>query len=330
MSRYSRHTVLSEIGEEGQKKLSESTVAIVGLGGLGSIMADALVRCGVGKVKIVDRDFVEISNLQRQTLYDEDDIGVPKTEVAEKRLKNINSEIEIISKSANIGPGNIEEYIRGTDIVLDGTDNLKTRYVINDACVKHDIPWIYSAVLRTYGMTMNIIPGETPCLRCMIPDKADEGTLETCATAGILFSLPRTMANIASTEAVKYLVRSGMRKGLLTVDLWRDEYEITEVQRNEDCTCCGNGVYDFLNMDEDEYTELCGTETVQVLPKGDIEIDLDKIISRYERAEKIGESMIKIPLEKYELNLFKDGRMIVKGTKDVDKAESLYSEYVGR
>lgn len=246
MNRYSRHTVLPEIGDEGQKKLGEGTIAIVGIGGLGSMMADALVRCGVGMVKMADDDIVEDSNLQRQTLYDETDIGSPKAQVARSKLKKINSEVDIISKENRIGSDNIEGFMEGADIVLDGTDNLETRYIINDACVKHDTPWVYTAVLQTYGMSMSIIPGVTPCLRCIIPNKAEEGTYETGAEAGILFSIPRTMANIAATEAVKYLVEGEMRQGLLTIDLWSDEYQVTDIKRNQECVTCGNKIFDFL------------------------------------------------------------------------------------
>jgi len=246
MNRYSRHTVLPEIGKKGQKKLSEATVSVVGVGGLGSVIADALVRCGVGEIRIADDDIVEESNLQRQTLYSEDDIGSPKVEVALSKLKKINSNVDIKIQEDRIGPDNIEEFIEGSDIVLDGTDNLETRYTMNDACVKNNIPWIYTAVMGTYGMNMSIIPSETPCLRCIMPDKAEKDTYETGAEAGILFSIPRTMANIAATEAVKYLVDKKVREGLLTIDLWTDEYQITDIKRNDECICCGKRVFEFL------------------------------------------------------------------------------------
>ncbi len=246
MNRYSRHTVLPEIGKQGQKKLSEATISLVGVGGLGSVIADALVRCGVGEVRIADNDIVEESNLQRQTLYNEDDIGSPKVKIVQSKLKKINSNIDIKIQEERIGPDNIETFIDGSDLVLDGTDNLETRYIINDACVKNNLPWIYTAVMGTYGMNMGIIPGKTPCLRCIMPNKAEEHSYETGAEAGILFSIPRTMANIAATEAVKYLVENKVREGLLTIDLWTDEYQITDIKRNEGCICCGKRVFEFL------------------------------------------------------------------------------------
>lgn len=322
--------MLKEVGEEGQKRLGQGHVVIIGLGGLGSVMADALVRCGVGNATLIDRDFVELSNLQRQTVYSEDDIGKPKAEVMFKWLKNVNSEIELETLVTDINRNNIEDTIKEADIVMDCTDNMKARYIINDACVKRGIPWIYTAILGTYGMTMNIIPSEGPCLRCLLPKKPKAGSLETCATAGVLFSIPRVMANIAATEAVKILLKAEIRREMLTVDLWKNEYELTLVSRNSDCPCCGKHEFTYLEGEDDLAVELCGRNSVQVSPGEEIILDLGAIADRYPRSRLMGDSMLKIPLEEHELNLFKDGRLIVKGTDDINKAKALYSEYVGR
>ncbi len=329
MERYSRHTALKEIGEEGQKRISNGCTVIIGLGGLGSTMADALVRCGVGEILMVDRDFVELSNLQRQTVYTEDDIGRPKAEVMLERLRKVNSEVELKMEVVDVNPTNIEGIIRNADVVLDATDNMKTRYIINDACVKHGKPWIYTAILATYGMSMNILPGKGPCLRCLLPYRPNIGKMETCATAGVLFSLPRFMADIAVTEAVKMLTGAEPRQELLTFDPWKNKYDLTRVVRNEGCPCCAEHEFRYLREGEDIAVELCGRDAVQISPAKKTEIDLKFMARRYPGSQSMGNSMLRIPLDKIELNLFRDGRLIVKGTQDVNKAKSLYSEYIG-
>ncbi|MFO7990669.1 MAG: HesA/MoeB/ThiF family protein, partial [Thermoplasmata archaeon] len=244
--RYSRHTVLPEIGERGQKLLSSAEVTIIGLGGLGTVISDALVRCGVGTVNIVDRDVVEISNLQRQTLYDEKDIGDKKADAAYHRLKSINSDVDIQKYILNVGPSNIEDLIEKADIVLDATDNIDTRYVINEACVKQYVPWIFTSVMGTYGMTLNIFPRKGPCLRCLLPDEPHSESFQNGSEAGILFTLPRVMGNISATEAVKYLVGDEPREELLTVDLWKNDYMLTSVARNENCVCCVKEDFEYI------------------------------------------------------------------------------------
>ncbi|MFP4609122.1 MAG: ThiF family adenylyltransferase, partial [Candidatus Aenigmatarchaeota archaeon] len=328
-SRYARHLVLSQISERGQSKIGESSVAVFGLGALGSTITDALARTGVGRLKIVDRDFVEISNLNHQILYDEKDLGRPKAEAAVERIEEINSDIEVNAEVLDINPTNVERLLEDVDLVMDAADNMELRYLVNDACVKKGVPWIYTAVLGTYGMTMNVYPEKGPCLRCLIPEKPSRGSMETCDTAGVLFSLPRAMANIASTEAVKYLIGGPTRKELLTFDIWESEYELTRVERRENCETCVERRFDFLKSEEDMTTELCGRDAVQVTPSDTFELDLDRLLKRFDEGEKMGENMIKIYLEDYTLNVFKDGRMIVEGTEDPKKARSLYSQYIG-
>ncbi len=297
MKRYARHLVLPEIGEENQSKLADSSVAIFGLGALGSTMADALARAGVGNLKLVDRDFVELSNLNHQILYGESDIGLPKAEAAEERIKEINSEVRVDSKVLHISPDNVEALVDDVDLVLDGTDNMEVRYVINDACVKKYVPWIYTAVLGTYGMTLNIIPEETPCLRCLVPEKPSTGSMATCESAGVLFSLPRMMANIAATEAVKFLIEVRFRKDLLTLGLWNFRVERTDIERRGGCESCVKGRFEFLEIEDDMTTELCGKDAVQVTPSGEVDLDLDKLEKRFEEVERRGRNLLQIHVE---------------------------------
>ncbi len=330
MERYARQIVLPEIGEKGQKKIKRGTVAVFGLGALGSPITDALARAGVGELKLIDRDFIETSNLNHQILFDENDIGKAKAEVAEKKVREINSQIKVNGKATNIDKNNIEELIKDVDLVMDGTDNLEVRYLTNDACVKHNTPWIYTAVLATYGMTKNVIPGENACLRCFFPEKPSPGSMETCETAGVLFTLPRIMGNIAATEAIKYLMGKDMREGLLTFDVWNSEFEVTQVERREErCLSCGQEDFQFLKSEEDTVTELCGRNSVQITPANQEHIDLEKLKERYTDAKKMGDQMVKINTGDYELNVFSDGRAIINGTDDSKKAKSLYSQYIG-
>ncbi len=330
MERYARHLVLPEIGEEGQDKIKEGTVAIFGLGALGSPITDALARAGVGELKLVDRDFVEISNLNHQILFDESDVGKPKAEVTEERVREINSQVRVEGKVTNIDIRNIEELIKDVDLVMDGTDNLEIRYLTNDTCVKHEIPWVYTAVLGTYGMTKNIIPRENACLRCFFPEKPSAGTMETCETAGVLFTLPRIMGNIAATEAIKYLMGKQMREGLLTFDVWNSDFEVTQVERREEqCRTCAEKDFQFLKSEEDTITELCGRNSVQITPAEQKHIDLEKLEKRFTDAKKMGDKMVKISTVDYELNVFGNGRAIIEGTEDPKKAKSLYSQYIG-
>ncbi len=330
MERYTRHLVLPEIGEKGQEKIEEGKVAVFGLGALGSPITDALARAGVGELKLIDRDFIEKSNLNHQILFDESDVGKPKAEIAEKRVRRINSQVQVEGKVTHVGQNNIEDLIKDVDLVMDGTDNLEVRYVMNDACVKNRIPWIYTAVLGTYGMTKNIIPEKDACLRCFFPKKPSAGSMETCETAGVLFTLPRIMGNIASTEAIKYLMGKQMRDGLVTFDVWNNDFEVTKVERREElCTTCGKREFQFLKKEEHTITELCGRNSVQITPANHEDIDMKKLKKRSIDVKSMGDKMIKITAGDYELNVFEDGRAIIKGTEDPKKAKSLYSQYIG-
>ncbi len=329
--RFSRHLVLPEIGEEGQSRIKKSKVAVFGLGALGATITDALARTGIGELKLIDRDFVEISNLNHQILYEEKDLGRPKAEVAEEKVKKINPGLKVKGIVTNIDSQNVEDLLKNVDLIMDGSDNLELRYLTNDACIKHETPWIYSAVLGTYGMNKAIIPHKTACLRCFFPKKPAPGSMETCETAGVLFTLPRIIGNIASTEAIKYLTGKSVRKELLTFDVWNYDFELTKIERKEkDCKSCSKEDFQFLYREEDTVTELCGRNSVQITPTKSEKIDLEILKERFEDAKMMGAQMIKIDLDDYELNIFKDGRAIIKGTEDPKKARTLYSQYIGK
>ncbi len=250
LQRYIRQIAFPGIGEEGQRRLLSSSVALVGCGGLGSHTANNLVRAGVGRLKIVDRDCVELNNLQRQVLFDEHDAtqGLPKAVAAADKLGAINSQVQIEGLLVDVSPANVEGIIEDVDLVLDGSDNLETRYLINDACVKHNIPWIYGGAVASYGMTMNIIPHKTPCLRCVFPRLPPRGTAPTCVTAGILVSTVAIIAALQCGEALKLLTGQGrLNEGLIHVDVWENSFEVFSVDRQkESCPACGQGRYEFL------------------------------------------------------------------------------------
>lgn len=330
--RYSRQIILDEIGESGQEKLLESSVVIVGCGALGSVIANNLVRGGVGKVTMVDRDLVELSNLQRQMLFQELDVGKAKAVASAEKLAHINSDIEIIPMVEDVNYATIEGIITGADLVLDGTDNMETRFLINDACLKNSIPWIYGGAIGTYGMTMNIIPDSTPCLRCIVPHLPDAGSMDTCDTYGVINSIPSIIASIQSTEAMRILIGKPYSPDLLIWDIWDHSYRSMQIDRNPDCPCCGKGTYEFLEGGKREIiTSLCGTNSVQITPINKEGFRFSDLVARMEKVEgaMVNKICVKLDTNQYELVIFKNGRIIVHGTKDQNVAKSLYAKYVG-
>ena len=329
MERYAKQIILREIGREGQRKLLNSKVAIVGCGALGSMMANNLARAGIGKIKVIDRDYVELDNLQRQFLYDEEDAkqSLPKAIACYNKLRKINSEIEIEPVIADVNPSNIESLIKGYDLVLDATDNMETRFLINDACHKNRIPWIYSAVIATEGMTLNILPGKA-CLRCFI--QSMPSSLPTCETEGILNTTVAIVASIATTEAMKILLGKDVREEALYVDAWRNEFLTIKVKKRKNCPTC-NGNYEFLNKKTgSQFIALCGRNAYQIMPMKKLSIE-----DVYEKVKKIAkilaykDYMLRFSIENYEFIVFPDGRIIIKGVKDEKIAKSLYSRYIG-
>ena len=287
-SRYSRQVILQNIGEEGQEKLLNSSVAIVGCGALGTVAANNLARAGVGKILIIDRDFVELNNLQRQMLFDEKDVGAPKAVAAAEKIAGINSDIEVHPIIKDINYTNIEEILNGVDLVIDGTDNIQTRMLINDVCVKNRIPWIYTGAIGTSGMSMNILPDKA-CIRCLYPGIPKAGSLPTCDTMGVLNTITVIMGSIETTEAIKILLGfyddiESTNSNLLVYDTWNHSFDSIMVKKNEKCECCGNENYEFIDSDEQEIiTSLCGRNAIQITPADPKELSLRSIGDKLEK-----------------------------------------------
>lgn len=335
-NRYSRQEILQNIGEEGQKKLSKSHVLIVGCGALGTAAANNLARAGIGKLSILDRDFVELNNLQRQMLFDEDDVGEPKAIAATEKLKLINSYIEVKPIVKDLNHINVEEIIENVDLVLDGTDNILTRMLINDVCVREGIPWIYTGAIGTSGMTMNILPGAA-CIRCLYPSIPKPGSLPTCDTMGVLNTITVIMGSMASTETLRILLGEAKPENehdssLIVFDAWNHSFDDILVRKNEKCQCCSLGKYDYLNAEDREViTSLCGRNAVQITPADAKEIDLRELASKLEHLGgiKCADFILLLKTEKYEVSVFRDGRAIIKGTNDEKVARSVYARYIG-
>lgn len=335
--RYSRQARFHGIGATGQERLRASRVLVVGCGALGTVAVDLLARGGVGHITIVDRDFVELSNLQRQLLFEEADAtaGTPKAVAAAQAVGRINSEVAVEPVVADVTPDNAESLVRQAQVVLDGTDNFETRYLLNDACVKHGVPWVYGGAIGSTGISMTILPGETPCFRCTFPDAPQAGALATCETAGVLSSTVLTVAAIQWTEAVKLLVgeRHHVRKGLAIFDLWSSEHRYADqLERNPDCPCCGQRCFEFLEARVTSRTaSLCGRDAVQVSPGHSMKLDLAELGRRLDGVGVVTTTayLLRLAVGAHELTVFPDGRAIVKGTSDVAVARSLYSRYVG-
>lgn len=335
--RYSRQTLFREIGRGGQKKLLDSRVLLVGCGALGAGQAEMLARAGVGRLRIIDRDFVEFTNLQRQTLFKESDAAerLPKAIAAKTRITEINSEIETEAIVADVNNSNVEQLIDGCDLVIDGTDNFQVRYLLNDACVKHNKTWIYGAAVSSYGATMTVIPGETPCLRCIFDEMPDAGSSPTCDTAGVIMPIIATVAATQVSEALKLLVgdTASLHHSLMQFDVWANDRQRIKLDGPDpNCTCCGRHVFEFLDADAQEFAAvLCGRNAVQIAPPRSAEIDLAAMAERLSALidVKQNEYLLRFTSSEYEVTVFRDGRAIVKGTDDISAARSVYAKYVG-
>ena len=335
--RYSRQILFREIGREGQEKLLASRVLIVGCGALGASHAEMLSRAGVGKLRIVDRDFVEFTNLQRQTLFKEEDAEqrLPKAAAAKKRIGEINSEVEVEEIVADVNNSNVESLIAGADLVIDGTDNFLVRYLLNDACVKHGQKWVYGAAVSSYGTTMTVIPGETPCLRCIFEDMPDAGSSPTCDTAGVVMPIIASISAVQVTEAIKLLVgdTGSLHRSLMQIDIWsNDWHRIKLTAPNADCVCCGFHKYDFLDAESKEFSAvLCGRNAVQIAPPRPTELDLGQFAERLtpNMPVKHNEYLVRFEIDGQEVTVFRDARAIIKGTDDPAVARSIYARYVG-
>jgi molybdopterin-synthase adenylyltransferase len=332
--RYSRQILYPGIGEEGQRKLGASRVAIVGCGATGSALAGLLARSGVGALRIIDRDYVEPSNLQRQSLFDEADAAdsLPKAVAAARKIGGFNSEVKVEAKVEDLVPANIETLLEGMDLILDGTDNFETRYLLNDFAVSQSRPWIYSAAVGSYAVTLNVMPGETACLACIFPD-SPRGMVETCETSGILNSAVNLVASIAATEAMKLIVGANdrMRRTLVSFDLWTNEHaEISASTPRTGCRACGERDFVHLAGEGRPHITLCGRNSVQIHER-QRPIDFAEMERRLRPQGTVrhNDFVLKFWHEPYEMTLFPDGRAIIKGTTDTAVARSLYARYVG-
>ncbi|HLS20206.1 MAG TPA: thiazole biosynthesis adenylyltransferase ThiF [Bacillota bacterium] len=336
--RYSRQTLFMPIGEKGQKKLAEKHVLIIGLGALGSGSAEILARSGVGELTIVDRDYIEWSNLQRQQLYTEEDAKkrLPKAVAAKRHLEKINSEITINAHVLDVTPEEMEQLIDGVDLLLDATDNFDIRMIINDISQKYKIPWIYGSIVGSYGITYTIIPEEKPCLYCVMNGVPSGG--QTCDTVGVISPVVGMVIMYQTVEALKYLTEnfSDMRKEVLSFDLWTNEQSKINVDRLKklDCPSCGTDpTYPFLQYDNQlKSAVLCGRDSVQIRPPKKETRDLQALATALGKTAgkvELNPFLLSYSIGKERLVLFADGRAIIHGTKDIEYARTLYHRYFG-
>jgi molybdopterin/thiamine biosynthesis adenylyltransferase len=348
LDRYNRQTLFSAIGPQGQKNICAATAVVAGCGALGSVIANALARAGVGNLRLIDRDFVEESNLHRQVLFDEQDCRehMPKAAAAERKLKLINSAVNVTALVTDIHPANVEELLQGAGVVVDGTDNFETRFVLNDACVKHGIPWVYGGAVGSAGMTMTILPGQTPCLRCVFSAPPPHGSAPTCETAGILGPLPGVIGSWEAAEALKICAgrRDAVNACLLSLDLWSGEIQrlnVSAARERGDCPCCKQHKYEFLEGGRvSTSVTLCGRNAVQINPRLAGLVDLRQLAARLQNGADISNVLANKFLVRFyapsaeagaplEFTVFADGRAIIKGTGDPARARTAYAKYVG-
>jgi adenylyltransferase/sulfurtransferase len=335
--RYSRQILFNGIGREGQEKLLQSRVVIIGCGALGSAQAESLARAGVGTLRIVDRDFVEFSNLQRQTMFTERDATdrLPKAIACANRIGEINSDIAVEPEVADVNHSNIERFISDADVVVDGTDNFATRYLINDACMKHEVNWVYGAAVGSYGVTMTVRPHETPCLRCIFSEAPPAASAPTCDTAGVIMPIISVVASVQVTEALKLLTGKvdDLHNSLMQFDVWRNEWRKISIGKPlPDCPTCGLGEYETLNAEARDFAAvMCGRHAVQISPSHSVHIDLDALRQKLESSGdvKANDYLLRFRTGEYELTIFQDARSIIRGTDDIATARSLYSKYIG-
>lgn len=331
--RYSRQILLPYFTKKGQEKLTRSRVLLIGCGALGTTIANNLVRSGVGYLRIADRDIVELSNLQRQILFDENDIGSPKASASATKLEKINSSVIIEPIVDDVNHTNIESLLNTMDVVVDGTDNMLIRFLINDACVKHSTPWVYGGAIETYGMTMSILPPQTPCFRCLLPSIPDAGTLPTCDTVGVLTSIPVIIGSIESTEVLKILLgRQNLNTSLLTYDVWTNSFEKTIIQKNPSCECCGKHHFPFLTgLFKEDVVSICERGAIQIQPAKPMNISFAELETKLRPIGDVENRKIilRCKLQGIEINVFQNGRAIIMGTNDKNLAKSLYAKYIG-
>jgi molybdopterin-synthase adenylyltransferase len=326
--------LFAPLGRDGQERLSASSAVLVGCGAIGAAAANLLVRAGIGRLRILDRDFVEASNLQRQTLFNEDDANqsLPKAVAAERNLRSINSEVEVQGIVADLTPENAFELLSGFSLILDGTDNFETRFLVNDFSIKNATPWIYAAAVASYGLTMAILPGQTACLACLM-DSTGAGLEETCDTIGVLGPIVNLIASLEVAEAIKILSgrASALHNRLVSCDIWTGRFQSIQPERNPQCSVCVQRQFDHLAGDAQPHITMCGRDSVQIHERGrslDLKVLQDRLAATVSGVRQNG-FLLRFLVPPYEMTVFSDGRAILKGTKDPAVARSLYSKYIG-
>jgi molybdopterin/thiamine biosynthesis adenylyltransferase len=335
--RYSRQTLFNGIGNEGQARIMQSRVALVGCGALGAVQASLLCRAGVGKLRIIDRDFVEESNLQRQILFDEEDVRavLPKAVAAEKKLRAVNSLVEVEGLVEDVNASSIERLLEGFDLIVDASDNFDVRFLVNDYAVKTGTPWVYGACVGSYGLTFPILPGEGACLRCVFESAPPAGVSPSCDTAGVIGPIVAVIAGIQVAEALKILSgkRDRINRTITTIDLWDNRHDVLNLPPpHPDCPCCGR--HDFPYLDGTlgaDATTLCGRNSVQIGRREGARIDLEELAQRLGPIASLEKNrfLLRATIDNYQLTIFADGRAIINGTYDIGIAKSLYARYVG-
>lgn len=339
LERYSRQMRFPGLGEQGQRKLATARVSLCGCGALGTVIANSLVRAGVGFLRIVDRDFVELNNLQRQVLFDEADAAesLPKAQAAAEKLRRINAEIVIEPVVADLSHTNIERWCGDADLILDGTDNFETRLLINDYAFKTTKPWIYGGCIGSQGQCLTIVPGKTACLRCLVETAPPPGTTPTCETAGILAPISTIIASFQVAEALKILTGNldAINRDLVVIDVWDTTLKsirLAGLEERRDCPVCARGQYEWLDGGKGSHTtRLCGRNAVQIVPEAHAALDLAALARSLGNAADVSRNqyLLRFRVDAFELTVFADSRAIVKGTEDVATARSLYARYIG-
>jgi adenylyltransferase/sulfurtransferase len=337
-SRYSRQELFAGIGREGQARLGRARVVVVGCGALGSVASEMMVRAGVRSLTVVDRDFVEESNLQRQSLFDEADVarGLPKAAAAETHLRALNAGVEVRGVVTDLVSDNADALLAGADLVLDGTDNFETRFLLNDVCVRAGIPWVYGACVGSYGLALLVRPKVSPCLRCLLEERPAPGSGPTCDTAGVVAPIVHVIAGIQVGEALKLLAGrlDNLLRGLVTVDLWTGQFDVLDLRgRAPWCPACTAGQFDYAVAGPTGGSAvLCGRDAVQVRPGPNAHVDLGALAERLGASAEVravNEHLVRFVVPEAELVVFRDGRAIVKNVRDTAQARSLYAKYVG-
>lgn len=336
--KYSRQILFAGIGEEGQERLLQSSAVLVGCGALGTVAANLLVRAGIGRLRIIDRDFVESSNLQRQTLFEELDASqsLPKAVAAERRLRAINSETQIEGVVSDLNPKNALELLSGYTVILDGTDNFETRLLMNDVAVSRRVAWVYASAVASYGVTLTILPGETACLACLLESEGETdgyGLEETCDTVGIVNSAASVVASIEATEAIKLLAGrpEALNHRLISCDVWSGRFQTIRVARNPQCRACGRREFSYLEGEAQPHVTMCGRDSVQIHERSR-RLDLAGLGQMLERTltdVRRNEFLLRFRVPPYDVTVFPDGRAVIKGTRDPAVARSLYARYIG-